>query len=158
METNLLGSQSSRKRAKGRLPALAPSVSSNCLREHPLLPLAGPGPAAALQISSSLAPASKAHVWTFQIFPLLSLTFPFLLTLSFHSCSKTNNRGQMCQLAPWKLLSSRNVWRCPAGAGHRQGSLTAEPRPRGLPRPGQRAVTRASLARSPRWPGLGPHL
>lgn len=75
----------------------------------------GPGQATAL-IISELAPASKAHAWTFQIFPLLSLTFPyslisprhppthtlFLLTLSFHFCSKTNNPGQMCQLASGK--------------------------------------------------------
>ena len=41
---------------------------------------AGPRAGRHLQIISELALASQAHGWTFQIFPLLSLTFPYSLT------------------------------------------------------------------------------
>lgn len=132
----------------------------------------GPGQATAL-ITSELAPASKAHAWTFQIFPLLSLTFPyslisprhppthtlFLLTLPFHFCSKTNNPGQMCQLASGKGSLQHELCggytACGGGAGgvmgritHRRAELSGSSAG-GLPRLGHWAMTGTSLAPLP---------
>lgn len=131
METNLLSSPRSREQARGRLPGLASREAGQPPAERPLWSQAGPRAGRHPRITSELAPASKAHAWTFQIFPLLCLTFPtqlfpstptFLLTLSFHSCSKTNNPGQMCQLAPGKGSLQREP--CTHCTGVAMGRMT----------------------------------
>lgn len=78
METNLLSAHRSREPDKGRLPGLAASTRATPSQNIPSGRRQGPGQATAL-ITSELAPAPKAHAWTFQIFPLLSLTFPYSL-------------------------------------------------------------------------------
>ena len=157
METTLLAEQ--QRASQGQAPRSGFQPPSPC-RTSPA-PTPAPTPAGSqagptLQRSSGLAPASKAHVGTFQIFPPLSLTFPysvpphtFLLTLSFQSCSKTNDPGQVCQLAPWKSFSAAGTCGCSLqGEWRWAGLLTA----RSLGALGHWAMTQASLAPPPNSP------
>lgn len=132
---------------------------------------AGPRAGRHLQIISELAPASQAHGWTFQIFPPLSLTFPYSLTPNTLSYSlspfipvqKQRIEAKCDSWLPGKVSLQRDrVAVTLQGVWCWEGSLlTAEPRTGGR-RGGGVGNSGGYEAPAPPpsalGPGLGPHL
>lgn len=98
------------------------------------------------RISSELAPAPKAHTWTFQIFPLLALTFPCsitapptpLLSYSLSPFIPAQKQGLRAKCVSWllgKALSPQRGRhervRVHTGGWRWGGLVTKGPRPRG---------------------------
>lgn len=126
---------------------------------------AGPRAGRHLQIISELAPASQAHGWTFQIFPPLSLTFPYSLTPNTLSYSlspfipvqKQRTEAKCDSWLPGKVTGWQLHCRG-CGAGRAPSSLQSQ----GLGAGGGWGWETVGVTRPqpplPLGPGLGPHL